>query len=259
MKVLMTGATSFLGNYIRSELMRHGHEVITIGRSDARHWELGKPIPFTQQADVLLHLAHDRRRNLEQNFRDIWEIRNSFAGQIIYISTLSAHRNTISEYGKSKYVAEDVVLQSGGTVIKVGLVTHPLAEGIYGKVRSLVRKFPIIPLPLLGNSNFYISKIEDLSSEINFLVERHKPGIIRGFCASPLDFKELIWVLSNELRVKRFVIPLPKYPLHIAILLLKRVAPQLPLLDSYFSLVCEMSDEERKGMLDPKTNFERVK
>ncbi|SFA42216.1 Nucleoside-diphosphate-sugar epimerase [Pedobacter suwonensis] len=57
MRVILTGASGFLGKYIYNELCK-AHDVITISRSGASHnLDLAKVIPVLEPADLVIHVA----------------------------------------------------------------------------------------------------------------------------------------------------------------------------------------------------------
>lgn len=255
MNVVMTGSTSFIGRKLKVRLEQANHNVITIGRTENSKWELGSAIPKIDNAAVLIHLAHDRDRNFSQCVSDAQIILNSFSQRIVYISSVSAHQNAKSKYGKCKFGEEQVFLNGGAVVIKVGLVADPQAEGVYGMLKSFVRRFPIIPLPLKGNSNFYISNINNLIDEFVELVESKNNGCVRGFGLKPINFRRLILDIAKLMNKNILIFPLPKFPIHQIMMVSNRFWPRLTLFDSYFSLVNEIPNREVQNLKDPKTQF----
>lgn len=255
MNVVMTGSTSFIGKKLKVRLEQANHNVTAIGRSEDPKWELGSAIPKIDKTEVLIHLAHDRDRHLAQCVSDAQIILNSFPKRIVYISSVSAHQYAKSNYGKCKFGEEQVFLNGGAVVIKVGLVADPKAEGVYGMLSAAVRRLPIILLPLRGNSNFYISNIDDLVDEFVELVENENTGCVRGFGSKPIIFRRLILDIAKQMNKSILIFSLPKFPIHQILVALSRLWPRLTLLDSYFSLINEIPNREVQDLKTPTTQF----
>jgi hypothetical protein len=129
------------------------------------------------------------------------------------------------------------------------------AEGVYGKLRLLVERLPIIPVLLRGRPLFYISQIEDLTNEINHVLSSSKSGLIRASSKAPLSLEELMKQIASGLGYSKRQIPLPKYPIHFVFVLLRVFSARLHLVDSYFSITEEISSKEVENFLPPSTEF----
>jgi len=254
-KLVVTGASSFIGRQLRAGLQSDGHDVIPIGRSEAIRWELGEPIPIFEDADTLIHLAYDRTRSISDSLRDTEKIINSFPGRVIYLSSMSAHSGSQSNYGRRKYLEECLFVSVGATVLKVGLVVDPQAEGVFGKLLKLVEKLPLTPVPLRGEPIFYVSQIDNLIDEINLNLMAPTRGLVRASSKSQIHLKDLVAQIATELGISRRLILIPKYPLHFVFVLLRVFSKRLHLLDSYFSMTEEITEKEVSGFSSPLTDF----
>ncbi len=149
MRTLLTGASGFLGNYIRKSF---GNDLITLGRGSANQIQndLANEVPKLSQFDMVIHsagLAHRIPKNPEEE-RKFYQV-NLFGTQnllkgldqceyppksIVFISTVAVYGleegEMISElvtpkpetpYGKSKHEAE-ILLQKWCRTHKVNLV-----------------------------------------------------------------------------------------------------------------------------------------
>jgi nucleoside-diphosphate-sugar epimerase len=255
MKVILTGSSSFIGRRLLAKLESCGHVVISIGRNETVRWKLGEDIPTFEDASVLIHLAYDRSRNLSDSIHDSELIINSFSGKIIYLSSMSAHSKAKSSYGRRKYAEECLFMSAGASVLKAGLVIGPDAEGVFGKLRLLVERLPIIPVLMRGRPLFYISQIENLLNEINHVLISSKSGIIRASSKAPLSLKEIIKQIASGLGDSKRLILLPKYPIHFVFVLLRIFSSRPHLIDSYFSITEEISAQEVENLLPPSTEF----
>lgn len=133
MKVHVTGVAGFLGNHIARALIREGHEVggsdnlITGSRANLDGIDMGNEairdvrIMDAPEADIVVHAAAIPRSTWP-NEDDLWE-HNFHATMavlrwgmpVIYISSSTA-ANPTNVYGRTKQVAERVVLMDRGNL-----------------------------------------------------------------------------------------------------------------------------------------------
>ena len=258
MKFIITGNSCAFGTLLTAKLIKLGHEVIGIGRSTDIYWELGQPIPELGQGDTLIHLAHDRSRSLMQNTKDIRIILQSFNGFTILISSISAHSRSQSIYGKSKYAAEQLFVESGGAAIKSGLIYGSLENRFLNRISINLRKYNWMPLPYSGNSRFFLSHSDDLLAEILHIALTKKRGLIRGFSLVPYSFNKLVSMIDANHTTYIFKIPTSI----ISTLLIKSLKlffPKNETVDSLTSLVCEIDYQDIVLMQSPKTEFRWIK
>lgn len=106
MKIAITGSTSEIGKLLTERLNAIGHLAVALGGRDSTLWSLGERFPQDIDVDVLIHLAHDRSYSISDNISAAKELCASFKGKKIFLSSFSAHSNSQSRYGKSKYEIE---------------------------------------------------------------------------------------------------------------------------------------------------------
>ena len=117
MKVLVTGASGFLGTHVSRELSRRGHTVLPFD-IDTPESRLGE---YVREADFIFHLAGVNRPQDPKEFYEgnanLTERLVSFAKEkrgdtpILFSSSIQAERD--NDYGRSKKMAEDILFQSG--------------------------------------------------------------------------------------------------------------------------------------------------
>lgn len=146
-KVLLTGATGFIGNYVIAELLKRGDTVIATSRDKNKaakfEWfsqiqyipcDLSVPqenfFQFFQQPDLLIHLAWEGLPNygdlfhLEKNlFSNYWFLKNMIGHGLKHLVVTG----TCFEYG----------MQNGS--LKETMVTIP--DNPYGLAKDTLRKF----------------------------------------------------------------------------------------------------------------------
>lgn len=170
MKIAITGGTGFVGGHLARSLARAGHEVVIIARGvDRRDEGLRKlenarylPVGIQDEdalaaaftgCDAIAHCAGINREMGDQTFRHVHVVgtqkvvraaQRGGVRKILLLSFLRARPDCRSGYHESKWVAEEIVRQSGldYTILKAGV--------IYGKgdhmLDHLSRAFHTLPL-----------------------------------------------------------------------------------------------------------------
>ena len=155
MNIILTGGTSQIGKLLIYKLRQHGYQVIEIGRNQDNYWQLGYPIPDPVKGEILIHLAHDRSRSVEESISDTKALLNGYSGFPIYLSSTSAHTNSCSNYGKSKFFAEQIFIENNGSVIKAGLICGSLKNRFLEAITKKLRDYRCVILPYRGLSRFF--------------------------------------------------------------------------------------------------------
>ena len=117
MKVLVTGAKGFIGKHLVLHLTRRGHEVFEFDKEN-NDKELEK---FVNCADFIVHLAGINRPLTNEEFYDgnsnftkkLVDLIKANKRDIPVIFSSSTQASLDNDYGKSKKMAEDYLLNSG--------------------------------------------------------------------------------------------------------------------------------------------------
>src|SRR5690606_18848395 len=65
--------------------------------------------------------------------------------RFIFVSSQTAQAGAPTQYGRTKHSIEQLVLESGGIVIRPGMVYGGPSLGLNGTLSRLVRKLPVLP------------------------------------------------------------------------------------------------------------------
>jgi nucleoside-diphosphate-sugar epimerase len=255
MNVIVTGSNSVIGEHLCKKLIESGANVLMLGGRNSDVWKLGEILPSSLKADCLVHLAHDRTSSLAKNLENGYLLCNSFAGRKIFLSTLSAHSLAKSKYGISKFNLEKIFLEAGGVVLRAGYLYGAEGLGISGRLNTLVRSLPIIPIPYMGRPIFYETHIDDLINEILSSVNENRSGIIFAANSSPIHFEQLLKKIASSHDIRRMFIPIPTAPLNKFIEFLSKNFSNISMIDSLLSLSVQISQTEMSDMAQPKTIF----
>ena len=190
MKVLVTGASGFVGSHMVDTLLKAGHSVRGLSRkaptADRRKAEaeyidgvdVTVSTSFTPQmfedVDALVHLVGiiqegpggqtfqrihvDGTQNLVDAAKD-----GGFYGRFVYMSAIGSAPDAPAEYSRTKYAAEQVVTRGGFayTILRPSLVMGWDGEFV-AQMGDLIKHgglpvplpFPFIPVPGPGENKF---------------------------------------------------------------------------------------------------------
>jgi hypothetical protein len=235
-RIFITGPTCVLGEEFINRYASK-FEFIRLGKKESNYWELGQPIPPSRKDDVLIHLAHDRNKEIKEIIDDNLKIIESFKGQITFISSTSAHANTKSNYGQSKKKLENLFIEAGAQVIKAGLITHDenfLRNDVYSKLIQIKNASRIIIIPFYNRIKLHCVDVGALCRLIDYQVDNFSQERIAGFDQNPKTIKQIFEGISPNLKRRYFYMPDMKLSLLLYLASKKFRLPNI--IDSYLSL-----------------------
>ena len=155
MRVLVTGSNGFIGQRVMALLDHHGHEAVG---ADLDHSVLSPG--FASDADAAIHLAaHKHAGHGEEHPAEVAELNITGTAnvvravpKVILASTCKAAA-PVTAYGASKLIAERVVLNAGGSVVRLVNVL-----GSTGSVLEIWERLPKDqPLPVTETVRMFIT------------------------------------------------------------------------------------------------------
>jgi len=197
MKILITGASGFIGRQLAKKLLALGQQVFILTRHQARVLDLAKQGAIITEADlleprsyknifsndfeVIYHLAAISGRHWQisetdyyrynvQATQDLLAMAFGKIKKFIYVSSLNAQsRNNFKNdpYGKSKYQAERVVLDYyerglATIIIRPAIVYGPGdLKGVVFKMINLIKEKKFYPIGS-GNNKLAFVYLDDL-------------------------------------------------------------------------------------------------
>ncbi len=176
MKIAVTGATGFVGGELVRYLTAAGHEVIklqrrTAGAPDERFYDLRSvdSIPDLTGVDAVVHTAFLKydKKNLpdssEFNIRGALALEkacHASGTKFVFLSTMSAHSEAISRYGKHKYDIEQQLDKSKDLILRLGLVVG--RKGLFDTIKTAISKGAFIPLVGSGSQPIQTIAVTDV-------------------------------------------------------------------------------------------------
>ncbi len=222
MKILVTGASGFVGNRLIDKL--HRYEI---------NFLLRKKIPIqgrifigdlfdkemlleASRVDAVVHLAGITdgdvyKTNYEGTKNLVDACVENRVKKFIFISSFNAILNT--DYGKSKLKAEEYLKNSGLSyiVFRPTVIYGRNNKKDIGKYVNLI-KFRIAPVPGNGETKLQPLYVEDLAEIIVRSIEsniKNKTYFVAG--KDVLTFNEIVDIISRLLNKKAFRIKIPGF------------------------------------------------
>lgn len=201
MKILITGASGFIGGRLRAALMARGHEVVGVARhvpADAApgHW-LALDVASTtaadwrrhlQGVDVVVNAVGIFRERGAQRF-DTLHLRSALAlfhgcadagvRRVLQVSALGADPEAQTPYHRSKKAADDLLL---ALPLDAVVVQPSLVFGVRGQSARLFlawASLPWLPLPAGGRQRVQPVHVDDAADALVALAEE-RDGRWRG-------------------------------------------------------------------------------
>ena len=178
--IAITGANGFLGKALFDKLTKNNWIVRGLVRNPTTphffKWNLPHDVDlraFEGKVDALIHCSYETRgtdlkksykTNIEGTRRTFEEARKAGIEQIIFISSLAAHENALSFYGRSKYEIEKNICRSTDAIICPGTIIG--SGGVFDRTRQLILKSPVIPVFYGREKKIQTIWVDDLTESI---------------------------------------------------------------------------------------------
>ncbi|MCD6078701.1 MAG: hypothetical protein K0R89_2639 [Ramlibacter sp.] len=234
MRILLTGATGFIGRAVAQALEQRGHAVVRVQRRagapgqevvqadyagvPSRDWWLTR----LQGVDAVVNAVGILRERHGQTFRALHadapaELFRACAaagvGTVIQVSALGADEGARSGYHLSKKAADDVLraLPLRGAIVQPSLVYGP--DGASAALFNKLAVAPVLPFPQGGRMPVQPVHIDDLVQGIVGLVESppHRIETLAFAGPRPLPLREYLAELRAALGEsgRQWIVPMP--------------------------------------------------
>ena len=241
MRILLTGATGFIGSHVAAALLARGHEVIAAGRHPSRDARMGfVPADFSHDTEKAVWMARLKGIEVVVNAAGIFRPQGaaSFAAvhdaapralfaacaeaavrYVVQVSALGADAGARSAFHQSKKAADDALaaLPLDGCIVQPSLV-----YGEAGASARLFRMLASMPLAVrLGSAPQMVQPvhIDDVAAAICALAERGAAaapgGGVRRLALvgpQPLAFTEYLAALRAAMGLGPWRLPVLRLP-----------------------------------------------
>ena len=223
MRIAVTGATGFVGGELVSYLTKQGHEVIKLQRksiteANEQFFDMRSKdsIPDLSGIDALIHTAflkYDKKvlyDSSEINIDTTLALEKAChksGTQFVFLSTMSAHCEAISQYGKHKYDLEQKLDLSKNLIFRLGLVIG--RKGLFDTIKTAISKGAFIPLVGNGSQPIQIILVTDVCRTIEKAIAAKMCGSYTIGTEKVYTLKDLYAAIAVRLNKKPIFISVP--------------------------------------------------
>ncbi|HLP21883.1 MAG TPA: NAD-dependent epimerase/dehydratase family protein, partial [Chitinophagales bacterium] len=244
MRIAITGSAGFIGaemvNYLSSR-----HDILALQRKagggkanvQIRQFDLTNDSTFNavSDCDVLVHCAFiksDKKNKLafKQNVEatvKLAQLCKEKGVHFIFLSTMSAHSEALSNYGKHKFEIENLLPRENVCVLKLGLVIGSTG-GLFHSIKGIVSKAAAIPLVDGGTQPIQVIHISDLCKIVETVAQQRITGTYNVGTPQVYRLKDLYAQIAlAENKTPKFI-SIPFWFMKLALGTLELLPIQLP-------------------------------
>ena len=246
MRVFISGITGFLGSQLAECFLRLGHAVAGSARdaqkagnfawlkgSEVVSFSLGEQptASMFEGCDTFVHCAHEfGRGSLALNAaasQSLYHAAQQAGVQHqIYMSSYSARPDSLSEYGRTKYLVEQHFLERGETVVRPGLVVGN--GGMFLQSARATLRTPLIPLLNGGRNLVPIIGVSDFVLAVETIAERRLRGAYNLFNPDQMTMRELLDTVKQCAGHRALYLPINSSAAVLALRVLRKLGLRLP-------------------------------
>ena len=238
MRVLITGATGFVGRAVCEAVVREGHSVRRMARgsrsqsleaqNDGTDWVRGSVLcpndlrQGMQGCDAVIHLVGIigeigdqtfERVHQEATLRVLEAALTSGVRRIVHMSALGTRPEAASRYHQTKWAAEEAVRSSGldWTVFRPSLIYGP-GDGFVNLFAGMSRWSPVLPVIGRGTSLLQPVSVDCVARAFARALDS-KPAVHQTYDLCGPDRLNLPQILQTLLRItrrRRVILRLPR-------------------------------------------------
>jgi len=195
----ITGINGFIGSALAKFYLQRKWKVYGLSRSQPqenvvwRQYDLSKPLLGNELDDCeyliqCAYIQNNAKENIEGTKALLELAREKNLKKIIFISSMSALPDAVSQYGKQKYELEKLFHGPHEAVVRPGLVLGN--GGLCMQMAEFMRKKKIVPLVNGGSQPLQCVHIDDLVAAIDSIITNNLYGTYSVAENDPVQYKE---------------------------------------------------------------------
>ncbi len=243
-KVVITGASGFLGSVLVNYFLKKNFQVIALVRTIPReqsegirysHFILNQQVDESvfRDADCFIHCAYIKAdadkaallNNLEGTRKLLELCTKKNVKKRIFISSMSAKPEQLSVYGQQKIQIEKLYSEPNDLIIRPGLILGN--GGLAQSIINQVKKQKFIPLVDGGKQALQTIFIDDLVSVIHRCMENNISGTLTIAEQGSMKLKDFCRYVCKHYSVKPIFVSVPYWLLYNVVNLLSVVGIKL--------------------------------
>jgi len=237
MKILLTGATGYIGMRLLPVLIEAGHQIVACTREKSRFqvlesWKgnievievdfLENPtsVLFPKDIDIAYYLVHsmsasigdfeDKEKTSAENFKHY--IDNTRAKQIIYLTGIINSEEELSPHLQSRLNVENILGTCNAplTALRAGIIVGS-GSASFEIIRDLVEKLPIMITPKWLNSKCQVIAIRNVIQYLTGIL-LHEECMGKSFDISSgevFTYKEMLLGYAKCRKLNRYIFTVP--------------------------------------------------
>jgi NADH dehydrogenase len=259
MRVLITGSTGFVGRYIVEHLLNEGYQVASPVRNTDKlkslygekvkaykvNFEDASSIRYAFEdfkPDYLIHLIGILYQEPSKGItfykvhylysKNLYQTAKEYGvKKVLHMSALGTHPDAPSSYHKTKYMAEQELVNSGldYTIFRPSIILGP-EQRLFFDMWKITRYLPVIALPGGGSYLFQPVDVRDLACCFSkALKDERTTGKIYEVCGDKrVSFKELLEDIFSHWNRKVMLVPVPKTLMYVGGLIVEKILEPPP-------------------------------
>jgi NADH dehydrogenase len=237
--ILITGGNGYIGAHTVKELVNKGHTVNALIKTGTDLNPVkGLPVKIImgnllnsddieeaiQGCNVVLHLAGlvgsaSEKDNLSINYNGVSTLikvcKKNKIKHLIFTSSISAVRKKVGPYGRSKQMAENLIINSGidYTIFRPTMVYGNGSIG-FKKIIKNINKFPLF-IPIIGKGNNFRQPIyvKDMAKLLVCSISKYdaRNKIYNTAGREKIEFRQLVKLVAQKMHKDKIFISIPVF------------------------------------------------